>query len=168
MPDLGCYICFGEEELFRLCKFGAVGGACIFAGTALYAAFVYHPNSKVLGPSVSTSYLQGHYPKVKKSQIITSVTSGIAGLWAGRLALEYNKKLAAPFFAGGALMLSQIPYTLIIMKPRVLDYLLDPKVDKASQKTADTLENWAKFHTYRTISSCVAILLYLRGCTLVG
>ena len=80
---------------------------------------------------------------------------------------ELRQSIATPFFIGSALLLAIIPYTIFVIKPKTLDYLLDPKIDKASPKTAEILDNWGNMHLVRTLASCAGLLFFLEGAAVV-
>ena len=145
--------CNNEEQLLRLLKLGAVGGAGIFSGVAIHTSFVDAPARKSLGTALSITSFQASFLKVGTIQVVSSLVAGASGVWAGKILLGYNKHLAKPFFVGGALLLASTPYTIFVIKPKTLNYLLDKKVDKASPKTAEMLDTWENLHLVRTLAS---------------
>ena len=91
-----------------------------------------------------------------------------AGLWAGKILLNQNKKAAIHFLTGGVLLGLVVPYTILVIKPKTSDYLLDPKVDKTSPKTTEMFETWSNLHLVRTLAASAAFLMFMKATILIG
>src|SRR6058998_3958611 len=60
----------------------------------------------------------------------------------------------------GALQVSVIPFTLIVILP-TNKQLLSPTLDRRSVQTEGLLARWGTFHAVRSVLSGVALLLFL-------
>jgi len=79
--------------------------------------------------------------------LIASVTAWFAGssIW---------------WLIGGLLLISVIPFTLIVIMP-TNKKLLAPGLEKNSQVTRHLLSHWGKLHTVRNILSILALIIFL-------
>jgi uncharacterized membrane protein len=64
------------------------------------------------------------------------------------------------WLVAGLLLVSAVPFTLIVVMPTNRQ-LLDPSLDKKSDRATRLLRQWGKLHAVRTILSTLALLVFL-------
>ena len=64
------------------------------------------------------------------------------------------------WLAGGILLGSVIPFTLVVIMP-VNKQLLEAILDKRSAQTRDLLSHWGKLHAVRSVLSGIALVIFL-------
>jgi uncharacterized membrane protein len=126
----------------------------LFAGAALYITLVEHPARMECGVELASTVFGPSYRRAARMQASLALVATIAGLvaWAssgGQL-----------WLAGAALILSVVPFTLLVVKP-TNEQLLDVRLDRRAAGTRELLERWGRLHLVRTIVSSVAALVFL-------
>lgn len=126
----------------------------LFAGAAIYISLVEHPARMECGTVLAAtefppSYRRATYLQASLAALgfICSVVAWLAGaniFWLG----------------GGILLVSVIPFTLVVMLP-TNKQLVDPSLDKGSEKTAFLLSRWGKLHRVRSGVSLAAFLTFI-------
>lgn len=130
--------------------------AGIFAGAAVYISLVEYPAVVDLGTAVAVRFFAAMYPRASVMQAPLAVVGAIAAIlcwWGG----------GGRLWLLGALFLAfVVPFTLVVMMP-TNDRLQSAALDPASQEASDLLSRWARLHAVRSVTSCVAFLLFVSG-----
>ena len=126
----------------------------LFAGAALYITLVEHPARMECGVELAATVFGPSYRRAAWMQASLALLATIAGLvaWASSGGLLW--------LAGAALIVSVVPFTLLVVKP-TNEQLLDPRLDRRAAGTRELLERWGRLHRVRTIVSAVAALVFL-------
>jgi uncharacterized membrane protein len=61
---------------------------------------------------------------------------------------------------GGLLLVSAVPLTLVVIMP-TNKALLDPSLDKRSERAAQLLARWGQLHNIRSLMSMLALVLFV-------
>jgi pimeloyl-ACP methyl ester carboxylesterase len=73
---------------------------------------------------------------------------------------DKRTQAAAWWRVGGLLLVSGVPFTLLVIMP-TNKTLLDSSLDKSSAALAELLSRWAKLHAVRSLLSILALVLFL-------
>ncbi len=141
----------GFENLF-----GFMAAVCcgLFAGAALYVNLVEHPARMECGTELAATEFAPGYRRAK----VLQVSLALIGALCGTLAWFWDRSLSSLIAAG--LLLSVILFTLIFMLP-ANKQLLDPSLDRRSEKAHLLLTRWGRLHAVRTVVSLAALVLFL-------
>ena len=129
--------------------------ACgLFTGAAVYVSLVEHPARMECGVEIATAEFPPSYHRGTIMQVTLAAVcllSSIAAWLAG-----------ATFWwvVAGALQVSVIPFTLIVILP-TNKQLLSPTLDRRSVLAERLLALWGTLHAVRSVLSGVALLLFL-------
>src|ERR1700730_3121395 len=111
----------------------------LFAGAAAYVSFVEHPARMLCGTRLA---LTEFAPSYKRGVVMQASLAALGTLAA---VAAWLMGASALWLAGGLLLGTLIPFTLVVILP-TNKRLLDPSLDKDS-KLAEQLQRWA--HTKR-------------------
>jgi uncharacterized membrane protein len=144
---------------FPLMLFEAVATLCagLFAGAALYITLVEHPARLECGIELAATEFGPSYRRAARMQASLAALGFLAAMIAS---LQGPSILV---LAGGLLLGSVIPFTLLVIMP-TNDRLLDPGLDRRSEQAAMLLHRWGRLHAVRTLLSVLAfgiLLLHL-------
>jgi len=142
------------SDVISLAALIAALSSTLFAGAALYITLVEHPARMECGVELAATVLRLSYRRAAWMQASLALLATIAGLvaWASGGGWFW--------LAGAALMLSVVPFTLLVVKPTI-EQLLDPGLDRRAAGTRKLLERWGRLHLVRTIVSSLAALVFL-------
>ncbi len=137
--------------------FGFVAVLCcgLFAGAALYLTLVEHPARMECGTELAAT----EFPPSYRRATVLQVSLSLIGALCGTLAWFWDGSLSWLIAAG--LLLSVIPFTLFFILP-TNKQLLDPSLDRRSEKAHLLLTRWGRLHAVRTVVSLAALALFLR------
>ena len=128
--------------------------AGLFAGAAVYINAVEHPARLLCGTAIA---VQEFGPSYRRATIMQA-SLAIFGLTA---AVAAWIRLQDPLLLTGGLLLGAVvPFTLIAILP-TNKQLLDPTLDRNSQRAADLLSRWGKLHAVRSVLSVSAFVILL-------
>jgi hypothetical protein len=131
--------------------------AGLFAGAALYITLVEHPARLECGTELAATEFGPSYRRAARMQASLAALGFLAAIVA---ALQGRSVLV---LAGGLLLGSVIPFTLLVILP-TNESLLDPGLDRRSEQAAKLLHRWGRLHVVRTLLSVLAfgiLLLHL-------
>lgn len=129
--------------------------ACtLFTGAAVYITAVEHPARLSCGTEIAAAEWAPSYKRATVMQVPLAIVAGVFGIVRGTL------DGGLLWFWGAVLILSVIPFTLIVIRP-TNDRLLDPRRDRASLETRELLHWWGRLHLVRTVLSLAASVLFL-------
>ncbi|HYM81214.1 MAG TPA: DUF1772 domain-containing protein [Candidatus Limnocylindria bacterium] len=130
----------------------------LFAGAAVYISLVEHPARMVCGTGLAATEFVPSYKRAAVMQASLAVLGLLLSLMAWRLSGR------APWAVGGVVLGAVVPFTLLVLRP-TNDALLDPALDRDSERARTLLERWARLHAVRSVVSLVAfaVLLWAHG-----
>ena len=128
--------------------------AGLFAGAAAYVSFVEHPARLECGVSLAVREFGPSYRRGAAMQASLAV-AGLLAAVAGWLSTRDPRVLA-----GGALLGSVVPFTLLVILP-TNKRLLDPALDAGSAPAAALLARWGLLHAVRTLAGVAAFAILL-------
>ena len=140
--------------LRQIAEFAAMLACGLFAGAAVYVSLVEHPARMACGVEIAAAEFPPSYHRGTIMQVTLAAVcllSSIAAWLAG-----------ATFWwvVAGALQVSVIPFTLIVILP-TNKQLLSPTLDRRSVLAERLLALWGTLHAVRSVLSGVALLLFL-------
>src|SRR6266700_5631734 len=138
----------------QIAEFVAVLACGLFTGAALYVSLVEHPARMECGVELATAQFPPSYRRGTIMQVTLAAVcllSSIAAWLAG-----------ATFWwvVAGVLLVSVIPFTLIVILP-TNKQLLSPTLDRRSAQAGQLLTRWGRLHAVRSALSAFALLLFL-------
>ncbi len=131
--------------------------ACaLFAGAALYINVVEHPARMSCGTRMAATEWAPSYQRATWLQ----APLAIIGLLGSVTVWLLGSSVA--WLAGGLLLGSVVPFTLIVIKPTNTQ-LLSSTLDKESEEARQLLTRWNTLHAVRTVLSLMALVILLIG-----
>lgn len=127
--------------------------ATLFAGAAVYILVAEQPARLALDDASSLRHWQESYPRAARMQASLAVLAAVAGglaFWCRRDPL---------WLIGAALMLANLPFTLIVIAP-VNEALLASSLDQAGAASRVLIERWGSLHTWRAGFSVSAVMAF--------
>lgn len=128
--------------------------AALFAGAAFYINFAEQPARLRLEPK---QLLMQWAPSYKSGFIMQStlaVLSGLAGIYA------YTQSQDWRWVLGAGLILSNWPYTLLVIMP-TNHKLLATKESEIGSGTVVLIRQWGKLHAVRTVLGMSATCIFV-------
>jgi uncharacterized membrane protein len=126
----------------------------LFAGAALYVSLVEHPARMECGTQVAVTEFSPSYRRAAVMQALLAVLGFLFSL------IAWLQGSGVRWLVGGVLLLSVVPFTLIVIMP-TNKALLDASLDKTSAQAHHLLTRWARLHAVRTLLSLLALVLFL-------
>ena len=126
----------------------------IFFGAAVYISIAQHPAAMYAGTPVASTFFPPMYARAAPMQITSAVGGTLAGL------VQWYLTGNMLWMIGAVLLVSVIPFTLIVMKP-INDQLLNPALNLSEAESESLLVAWAKRHWVRSIASGAGFMVYL-------
>jgi hypothetical protein len=125
-----------------------------FFGAAAYVSFVQHPAALETGAELATRFFTPMYARAALMQASLAVAGTAAALAA------YFLGSGRIWLAAGVLILSVVPFTLIIVAP-VNHQLME--MDPTDARAWELLVRWGRLHEFRTLASGISVVLCLIG-----
>ena len=142
------------ENIMHLAPILATFCCSWFAGAAVYISLVEHPARMKCGVELAAT----EFPPSYRRAAVMQASLAIFGFLFSVLA--WVEEADIWWLVGGILLVAVVPFTLIVVMPTNRE-LLDPSLDKHSDRTAQLLARWGKLHAVRTILSTLALLVFL-------
>lgn len=123
--------------------------ATLFAGAAIYILVAEQPARLALADNALLRHWQESYPRAARMQAGLAVLASLVGVlafWRARNPL---------WLVGAALMLANLPFTLIVIAP-VNDALLALSAEQAGAASRALIERWGSLHAVRAGLSVLA------------
>lgn len=136
-------------------QFIAVLASAIFAGAAIYINFVEHPARMGCSVELAATEWAPSYKRAPLMQAPLAVIAFLCGTGAWWLGAGIS------WFVAALCILVVVPFTLIIMEPRINKPLLAPGRDLGSPETRELLVRWARFHAVRSVFGLIATVIFL-------
>ena len=133
----------------------AVLATTVFAGAAIYINLVEHPARMGCSTELAATQWAPSYKRATLMQAplaLIGFLSGVAVWWLGS---------GLPWLIGALLILTVVPFTLIIIEPTINKQLLTPGRDLRSADTRELLVKWGRFHAVRSILGLVASVIFI-------
>jgi uncharacterized membrane protein len=131
----------------------AVICAGVFTGAAIYINAVEHPARMEGGTTLALTEWAPSYRRATLMQAPLAVVGGLTGFasWVSSGALGW--------LVGAILLLSVVPFTLLVIKP-TNSALLAPDAKNDLGRAAALLTRWNRLHAVRSVLSSVAFVLF--------
>jgi hypothetical protein len=126
----------------------------IFAGAALYINIVEQPARLSCGVELAVTQWR---PSYKRGAAMQAPLAAIGSL-AAIASWWFDRRFA--WLAGGLLLLSIIPFTLIVIRP-INKRLESRELNLRSEEAGHLLRRWGRLHAVRSILSIAAFILFL-------
>lgn len=122
----------------------------LFAGAAIYILVAEQPARLALEDRSLLLHWQEGYPRAARMQAGLAVLASLVG------ALAFWRNHTPLWLVGAALMLANLPFTLIVIAP-VNDTLLALGVDQAGAASRALIERWGWLHAARAALAVLAM-----------
>jgi hypothetical protein len=133
--------------------------AASFAGAAVYISLVEHPARMACGVELAATEFVPSYRRAAVMQ------ASLAALGLACALLAWLAGAGRLWLAGGVLLGAVIPFTLVVILPTNRQ-LLDPALDRRSERTRRLLDRWGRLHAVRSalgVAAAVLLLVALRA-----
>jgi hypothetical protein len=127
--------------------------AGIFAGAAVYISVVEHPARLECGAELAVQHFVPSYRRATLMQAplaIMGFSSAVAASIGGSVIWVFGA-----FLIGGV-----VPLTLIVIWPTT-EQLLDPSLDKRSERATQLLRDWGRLHALRSLMGMAAFVIFV-------
>eukprot|EP00983_Pelagomonas_calceolata_P095262 1157987-Pelagomonas_calceolata.AAC.4 len=128
--------------------------ASLFTGAAFYINFAEQPARLKLKIEGALSQWKPAYVRGFIMQASLAVLSGSAGIYV------YYVQGGWLWLLGGLCMLSNWPYTLLLMMPTNKRLMATP-TSQAGMATKELIIRWGHLHAFRTLLGVIASVLFL-------
>jgi len=145
----------GERVMLELIQAVAVLATTIFAGAAIYINLVEHPARMGCSTELAARQWAPSYQRATLMQAPLAVIGSLGGSAAWWLDSGF------PWLIGALLILAVVPFTLIVIEPRVNRQLLVPGRDLGSTETRELLSRWGWLHAFRSVLGLVAAVIFV-------
>jgi len=141
-------------NILNFAQFLSIFCSSVFVGAAVYVNLVEHPARIGCGTKLAVTEFAPGYKRAAIMQgslatlgFIASVAAWLAGAngW---------------WLTGGILPGSVIPFTILFIMPTNKE-LLNPSLDKESERANQLLARWGHLHAVRSVLSTMALLTFL-------
>jgi Domain of unknown function (DUF1772) len=143
------------------CCFIATLCSALFTGASIYINLVEHPARLECGTEIAVMEFARSYRRAAVLQGSLAILAFLASTTVWFTGGSFG------WLIGGLLLVSVVPFTLLVIFP-TNKKLLDPKLDKKSDRAARLLHRWGRLHAVRSLLSLVALSLFLSLMTDVG
>jgi uncharacterized membrane protein len=137
----------------QIAEFIAVLACSLFTGAAAYISLVEHPARMECGVELAAT----EFPPSYRRATIMQATLAALGLLSSIAA--WLSGATFWWLAGGIVLGSVIPFTLIVILP-INKQLLSPTLDRRSAQAGRLLARWGTWHAVRSVLSGLALLLF--------
>lgn len=127
--------------------------ATLFAGAAIYILVAEQPARLALTDAPLLLHWQESYPRAARMQAGLAVLASLVGAFA------FWRVRNLLWLVGAALMLANLPFTLIVIAP-VNDALLALGAGQAGAASRALIERWGALHSVRAGLSVLAIAAF--------
>ena len=141
--------------MLPVAQFIAIAATTVFAGAAIYINAVEHPARMGCSTELAATEWAPSYRRATLMQAPLAIIGFLAALMAWWLG-------AGPLWlVGGLVIISGVPFTLLIIEPGINKRLLEPGRDLSSAETHGLLVRWGHFHAVRSILASVAAAIFI-------
>ncbi|MGH8249818.1 MAG: DUF1772 domain-containing protein [Steroidobacteraceae bacterium] len=133
----------------------AVLSATIFTGAAIYINLVEHPARMGCSTELAATEWAPSYRRATLMQAPLAVLAALGGTAAWLLDAGMAWLVAA------LVILSVVPFTLIVIEPEINKLLLAPGRDLRTAETRNLLVKWGRYHAVRSALGLIASVMYV-------
>ncbi|MBL4767706.1 MAG: DUF1772 domain-containing protein [Rhodobacteraceae bacterium] len=137
-----------------LLEFVALFLSGTFFGAAIYISIAQHPATMKAGIPLAEKFFPPMYNLAAPMQIVSAIGGTLAGL------AQWLLGGGALWAIGAMLLVSIIPYTVIVLKP-INDQLLEANSQRTNIETEKLLNQWAPRHWVRSVVSGFSFATYI-------
>ncbi len=130
--------------------------AALFTGAAIYVKVAEQPARLGLDDRGLLKEWQPAYERGFAMQAPLSVIGSIFGVWAWWLYGDWR------WLAGAILLVSNGPYTLIVIMP-IVKVLMALPLESAGAESRGLIEKWGRLHTVRCALGALATVFFFWG-----
>jgi hypothetical protein len=141
--------------MLAVLQFVAVLASLLFTGAAIYINLVEHPARMSCSTRLAATEWVPSYKRATLMQAPLAIIGFVCGTGAWWLGA------GTPWLVAAVGILLVVPFTLIIMEPRINKPLLAPGRDLSSPETRELLVRWGRFHAVRSTLGLIASAIYL-------
>jgi uncharacterized membrane protein len=142
------------EDIRQVAQFVAAFCSSIFTGAAVYINLVEHPARMACGTLVAAAEFAPSYKRAALMQASLAALGFVASIAA------WLTGASVWWLAAGILLGSVIPFTFLFIMPTNKE-LLDPSLDKGSDRANQLLTRWGHLHAVRSVLATIALLIFL-------
>jgi len=128
--------------------------AGLFAGAAVYISLVEHPARVSCGFEVALREFRPSYRRAAVMQVTLAIVGTVAAL------ARFAGGGHPGWLVGGLLLVSAIPFTLVVIKPTNAQ-LLDVSLDLKPADALALLARCGRLHAIRSAASLAALIIFL-------
>jgi hypothetical protein len=128
--------------------------AALFTGAAIYINVAEQPARLALNDGAMLTQWQASYRRASRMQGGLALVGSLLGFAAFLFTEDWL------WIAGGLVLLSAWPFTLIVIKP-TNDALNAARPEPPTAETRQLVEKWGRLHAGRSAIGAAATLLYL-------
>jgi uncharacterized membrane protein len=132
----------------------ATWSAGLFAGAALYINLVEHPARMQCGTALAVTQFEPSYHRATMLQVPLAAVGSVCAATAWLLEASLS------WLIGSLFLVAVIPFTLLVIFP-TNKQLLDPALEKDSQRARQLLTHWGRLHAVRSVLSLIAFVIFL-------
>ena len=141
--------------MLPILQFIATLASAIFTGAAIYINFVEHPARMGCSTELAATEWAPSYKRATLMQAPLAVIGSLGGAGAWWLGA------GIPWLVAALCIFVVVPFTLIILEPRINKPLLAPGRDLGSAETRELLVKWGRFHAVRSVLGLIATVIFL-------
>jgi uncharacterized membrane protein len=132
----------------------AAWSAGLFAGAAIYINLVEHPARMQCGTALAVTQFAPSYHRAAVLQASLAAVGSVSAAAAWLIGAKLS------WLIGGLFLVAVIPFTLLVIFP-TNKQLLDPALEKDSQRARQLLTHWGRLHAVRSVLSLIAFVIFL-------
>jgi len=132
----------------------ATGSTGLFAGAAIYINLVEHPARMQCGTALAVTQFAPSYHRAAVLQASLAAVGSVSAAAAWLIGAKLS------WLIGGLFLVAVIPFTLLVIFP-TNKQLLDPALEKDSQRARQLLTHWGRLHAVRSVLSLIAFVIFL-------
>jgi hypothetical protein len=140
--------------MIGLLQFAGVMSALFFTGIAIYVSLGEHPARMECGTELAATVFGPSYKRASRIQAGLSSVATLAGI------ILWLMGAGAMWLIGALFIFAVVPFTLIVIMPTNRK-LLDSKLNRTDETTAELLNKWARLHAIRSLLGLVSSSIYL-------
>jgi len=140
--------------MLAFAQFIALLSTTLFAGAAIYISFVEHPARMCCSTELAATQWAPSYKRATLMQAPLAIVGFLFG------ALAWGLGAGAAWLIAAVLILTVVPFTLLVIGPSVNNALLSAELDRRSDEARALLNRWGRLHAVRSVLSLAASIIY--------
>jgi hypothetical protein len=138
----------------RTFQFLAVLTATLFTGAAIHINLAEHPARMECGTAIAATVFGPSYRRAAVMRVILALVATAAGVSA------WFTGAPLAWLLGATLIFAVVPFALVAIRP-TNNQLLDPGIDRASDRVHDRLRRWVSCYAVRRLLALAASTIFL-------